>query len=139
MNAAYTFTSFSDIKDDMTLLSDWQDKYAYIIDMGKLLPPLDEERKDEDHLVPGCVSRVWLYFNDSGDTLDFDVYSDALIVNGLLYIVCSMYYGKRFAEAAALDPEQIFRDLGLEEHLTPNRVNGLRAVLAKISGRLAAP
>ena len=127
-----TFTDFKQIKEDMAFLGDWQEKYAYVIDLGKLMQPLESVEMDEDHLVPGCVSRAWLYFEENNDTLIFRSFSEALIVNGLIYIVSSLYNNKSFTEALSLDSEQILKELGLAEHLSPNRVNGLRSILHSI-------
>ena len=123
------FSDFNAIKDDLEFIDDWQEKYAYIIEMGKQLPDIGEDLKKDDHLVPGCVSRVWLYIEDDPEILKFRVFSEALIVNGLLYIVCSIYHGKPLKEINNTDTELIFRELGLQEHLTPSRVNGLRSVI----------
>lgn len=123
------FPDFQEIKSDLEFIDDWQDRYAYLIEIGKQLPNIGNELKKDNHLVPGCVSRVWLHIEDDPYILKFRVFSEALIVNGLLYIVCSIYQGRQFAEVNKIDTELIFRELGLQEHLTPGRVNGLRSVI----------
>lgn len=123
------------IRDDFAFLDDWEDKYRYIIDLGNDLPAYPEESRDETHKVRGCVSQVWLdtTFGEGADpviTCRGD--SDAHIVRGLVAIMMALYSGRRASEIARIDAEETMRTLGLDEHLTPQRANGLRAMIKRI-------
>lgn len=125
--------SIAQILETMSLLDGWEDKYAYVIDLGRQLPEYPENYRDEDHLVPGCTSRVWLHwaFDDAG-RLKLCLDSDAHIVKGLIAILQSAYEDKTPHEIAAFDINALFDELKLEEHLSPNRRNGFFSVAQKI-------
>lgn len=128
-------TSIETIRDDFTLLDDWEDRYRYVIELGEGLPPFPDEARDEAHRVQGCVSRVWL-IADVGAGADPQIQlqgdSDAHIVRGLVAIMLSLYSGRRASEIETLDAEGTMRELGLDEHLTPQRANGLRSMIKRI-------
>ena len=129
--------TIDDIFGDFDFLDDWEDRYRYVIDLGRDLKPYPEEARDAAHKVRGCVSQVWLKSTLNSDTdpvIEFVGDSDAHIVRGLVAIMMVLYSGKRASEIMAINPEAILRKLGLDEHLTPQRSNGLRAVIGRIRG-----
>ena len=124
--------SSEDIVDDLAFFDDWEQRYEYIIDLGKQLPGLSEEKRTPDRLVKGCQSNVWLLVSEVNDTLHFEVDSDAVIVQGLLALVLAAYQDKPAEAIVAFDIEKYFAELDLERHITPTRGNGLRAIVGKI-------
>ncbi len=129
-----------DMIDDFAFLDDWQDRYMHVIDMGKQLAPLPEGSKTEINKVKGCVSQVWLLtaFDESSKTLTFQGDSDAHIVKGLVAIVLQIYSGRTPSEIKDLDAEPILSELGLAEHLSLQRSNGLRAMIGRIQAEASA-
>ena len=128
-------TKIDTIRDDFAFLDDWEDRYRYVIELGGELPAYPEEFRDDAHKVRGCVSQVWLHtMRDAGDNpqLTFLGDSDAHIVRGLVAIMLALYSGRKASEILAIDAEETLRALGLDEHLTPQRANGLRAMIARI-------
>jgi cysteine desulfuration protein SufE len=134
------------IRDDFSFLDDWEDRYRYVIELGGGLAPYPEQYRDDAHKVPGCVSQVWLHptIGDGSDpAIEFVGDSDAHIVRGLVAIMIALYSGRRASEIVAADAEGLLRELGLDEHLTPQRANGLRSMIGRIrkqaEAALAAP
>nr|WP_319382639.1 SufE family protein [uncultured Roseibium sp.] len=130
-------TDIAEILETFDFLDDWEDRYKYLIDLGKELPPLTEAERSDANKVRGCVSQVWLITNVSdgaggGPVLTFRGDSDALIVQGLVAIVTSLFGNKTAQEILDTDVEGIFAQLGLQEHLTPQRSNGLRSMVGRI-------
>jgi cysteine desulfuration protein SufE len=121
-----------DIVDTLGFFDSWEDRYKYIIDLGKELPTMDDAKKDDEHLVRGCQSQVWIDFEEQEGRLWFEADSDAFIVKGLLGVVLAAYNGKTPADVASVDIEQYFEELGLLKHLSPTRGNGLRAMVGRI-------
>jgi len=128
MSAATT----QEILDDLAFFDDWEERYKYIIELGRELPAFDEALQTPSRLVKGCQSNVWLDVDLSDDKLNFRVTSDAIIVRGLLALVMAAYNDRTAAQIRAFDIESYFRQLDLEQHLSPTRGNGLRAIVAKI-------
>ncbi|WP_339615403.1 SufE family protein [uncultured Gilvimarinus sp.] len=122
----------ADIIDTLGFFDGWEDRYKYIIDLGKELPPLDDSYKIEQYLVRGCQSQVWLVSEQRGDTLYFAADSDAFIVKGLLAVVLAAYNGKTPAEIEAFDIAAYFDDLNLLNHLSATRGNGLKSMVQRI-------
>ena len=120
------------VVEDFQLLDDWQDRYRYVIDLGKDLPKMAEADKNAETRVPGCLSQVWLKPDYQNGKLNFLADSDAHIVKGLIAILMIIYSGRIPAEILATDIESIFSKLGMEEHLSPNRRNGFFAMVNKI-------
>ena len=123
------------IRDDFSFLDDWEDRYRYIIELGGGLAPFPEASRDDAHKVPGCVSQVWLdTVRGEGDdpVITFLGDSDAHIVRGLVAIVLALYSGRKASQILATDAETTLRELGLDEHLTPQRANGLRSMVERI-------
>lgn len=121
-----------DILDTVGFFDSWEDRYKYIIDLGKELPPMDAAKKDELHLVRGCQSQVWIDCEEEDGQLWFEADSDAFIVKGLLGVVLAAYNGKTPEEIQAFDVDAYFDRLGLIRHLSPTRGNGLRAMVGRI-------
>ena len=128
--------SFETIRSDFELLDDWEDRYRYVIELGKALPELPDALRTETNKVRGCASQVWLAtdFADSarGKVFDLKGDSDALIVRGLVAILLAIYQGRTPAEALAIDAQKSFAALGLKEHLTPQRSNGFASMVERI-------
>ena len=124
--------SADDIAETLGFFDDWEERYRYIIDIGKQLPVMPEKERREELLVRGCQSQVWLKAREQGGRLFFDVDSDAHIVRGLIAIVLSAYNGKRPAEILDYDIDAYFERLDLLRHLSPTRGNGLRAMVERI-------
>ncbi len=121
-----------EILDDLSFFDDWEERYKYIIDLGKELPEMAQSLRTAERLVKGCQSNVWIEVDREGDDLLFVVDSDAVIVRGLLAIVMAAYYGKTPAEITAFDIDGYFQQLDLERHLSPTRGNGLKSIVARI-------
>ena len=130
--------SIDDLVDDFDLFEDWEERYRYIVDLGKKLPPMPDDEKIEENKVRGCMSQVWLTCQAVGDgndiVLTFRADSDAFIVKGLIAILLELYSGRTPAEIADLDATEALRKLGLESHLSPNRRNGFVAMVDRIRG-----
>lgn len=124
--------TLDDIKSDFALLDDWEDRYRYVIELGRALPPLPDELRTDANKVRGCASQVWLSTARDGAGLSMQGESDALIVQGLIAILFAIYSGKTLDEIAELDAAAVFESLGLKEHLTPQRSNGFAAMTARI-------
>jgi cysteine desulfuration protein SufE len=124
--------SSEEIVDDLAFFDDWEQRYQYIIDLGKQIPGLSEEARTPDKIVKGCQSNVWLDYKKQDDKFQFDVDSDAVIVQGLLVLVLSAYNDKTAKEILDFDIDNYFTELDLENHITPTRGNGLRAIVGKI-------
>jgi cysteine desulfuration protein SufE len=127
----------NEILENFTLLDEWDDRYRYIIELGRGLTPLPEAARTQSNKVQGCASQVWLQTNirpngAGGPALTFVGDSDAHIVRGLIAILFALYSGKSAKEILSLDPFSTFDQLGLREHLTPQRSNGLRSMVNRI-------
>lgn len=121
-----------DIIDDMAFFDDWEQRYQYIIDLGKSISRIDENEKTDENVVKGCQSKVWLISNLNDGILYFKADSDAVIVNGLLALVMAVFNNKTPKDILAVDIDEYFKQLDLERHITPSRGNGLKAIVAKI-------
>lgn len=122
----------SELIENFELLDDWEDKYRYIIDLGSKLEPLPQNFYQDEWKVRGCQSQVWLVPEKKDGRLFFRGDSDAAIVKGIIAIVLTVFSGKTPAEIKKTDIEEIFNSLGLHEHLSPSRRNGLAAMTEKI-------
>jgi cysteine desulfuration protein SufE len=126
------------ILGDFELLDSWDDRYRYVIELGKALPPLPEGARADKNKVQGCASQVWLVSeqkpssNGAGPTLEFQGDSDAHIVKGLIAILFALYSGQPARTILETDALAVFDRLGLKEHLTPQRSNGFRSMVERI-------
>ena len=130
-----------EIIENFDLLDDWDDRYKYLIELGSTLEPLPEAAKIPENKVQGCVSQVWLTCSRSDESdpvLSFEADSDAHIVRGLIAIAFATFSGKRASEIMTTDEKQIFEKLGLTEHITPQRSNGLNSLVARIKAYASA-
>jgi cysteine desulfuration protein SufE len=118
--------------DEFELFDDWEEKYSYIIELGKTLPKLNDDEKVEKNKVSGCVSQVWLTSREEDGKLFFYADSDALIVKGLLAIVIKIFSDKTRIEIQNINFMDIFNQLDLKNHLSQSRSNGLFSVISKI-------
>lgn len=116
------------IAEEFGFFGDWSERYQYLIDLGRRLPPLPEEFRTEDHRVRGCQSMVWIVADGDASRLDFRAASDSSIVAGLIYLALRVYSGRSSAEILAA-PADYIAAIGLAKHLSPTRSNGLAAVL----------
>ena len=136
-------TAIDDIVENFTLLDQWDDRYRYVIELGRMLPPMPEGAHTEANKVRGCASQVWLLTHVKpdgavGPTLTFDGDSDAHIVRGLIAIVIALYSGKTAREILETDALDLFDRIGLREGLTPQRSNGLRSMIERIRAEAKA-
>ena len=115
------------------LFSEWLDRYQYLIDLGRKLPPLTEEEKTDDKLLAGCQSRVWLHLEGNADQVIIRANSDAAIVSGLIALLTQVYSGCSAQQIIDTEPYFI-HEIGLASHLSPTRANGLHAMLNAIRG-----
>lgn len=132
-----TTITADDIRDTLGFFDAWEDRYKYIIDLGKELPALPEEARTDEHLVRGCQSQVWIETHRDGEKFYFDVDSDAFIVKGLLGVVLAAYNGKTADEIRDFDIDAYFEELDLVRHLSTARGNGLKAMVERIQAEAA--
>lgn len=130
--------AFTDIAENLSYLDDWEDRYKYIIELGQALPPLADTEKNAATKVNGCVSQVWLVTERSRDLLSYRGESDAAIVRGLAAILIALYSNRPAGEIAATDAIAVFDELGLREHLSTQRSNGLVAMVHRIRSEARA-
>jgi cysteine desulfuration protein SufE len=126
-----------EIIDNFAALDDWDDRYRYLIELGRELPPLSEAAHNDANKVQGCASQVWLDTTvrpngASGPVLTFEGDSDAHIVRGLIAILFAIYSGRTARDILVTDAVKLFESMGLREHLTPQRSNGFRSMVERI-------
>ena len=121
-----------DILDTLGFFDDWEERYKYIIDLGKQLPAMSDEKKTEEFLLRGCQSQVWIDSEQADGKLLFEADSDAHIVRGLLGVVLAAFNYKTPADILAFDIDDYFAQIDLVKHLSPTRGNGLRAMMQRI-------
>jgi cysteine desulfuration protein SufE len=129
--------TIDEIKDNFALLEDWDDRYRYVIELGRTLDPMPDAEHSAANKVQGCASQVWLsrqLRRSSGEeaVLNYLGDSDAHIVRGLIAILLTLYSGRTPREILATDAPAVFDELGFREHLTPQRSNGLRSMVERI-------
>jgi cysteine desulfuration protein SufE len=135
--AAAKITSIDEIVENFALLEEWDDRYRYLIELGRTLPPLPETARNSVNKVQGCASQVWLATQVSrngaaGPVLTFKGDSDAHIVRGLIAVLFALFSGRSAKEILTTDAVALFNKLGLREHLTPQRSNGFRSMVERI-------
>jgi len=126
--------TFEDIVDDFDLLDGWEERYRYIIELGKAMEPLESAMKVPATKVEGCASQVWLYHTIKNGCMYFFGESDAMIVNGLIAVLTKLYNGRAPNEVVAIDARAEMGRLGLNDHLSTQRSNGLNAMIVRIKG-----
>jgi cysteine desulfuration protein SufE len=128
-------TTIDELIENFSFLDDWEDRYRYVIELGKTLPALSPAEHNDINKVRGCASQVWLVSepaSDDGRRIVFRGDSDAHIVRGLIAILLALYSGRGAREIAETDPEKVFQRIGLRDHLTSQRSNGLSSMVARI-------
>jgi cysteine desulfuration protein SufE len=130
--------AFEDIAETFAFLDDWEDRYRHVIELGRAMPPLEPAFKVPAFKVDGCASQVWIRPVVAGRTFDFQGESDAMIVRGLIAILHALYAGVPVAQVAAVDAAAELGRLGLHDHLSAQRSNGLRAMVERIRQTAAA-
>ena len=129
---------FEDLVETFELLEDWEDRYRHVIDLGKALPDMPEALKVPATKVDGCASQVWLHITTDNGVLTFIGESDAIIVRGLIAVLMTLYSGLQVSEIGRIDVLAELGRLGLNEHLSSQRSNGLRAMVARVVETAAA-
>ncbi|MBY6134582.1 SufE family protein [Leisingera sp. XS_AS12] len=124
--------AFEEIVEDFEFMEDWEDRYRHVIDLGKAMEPLEDALKVPATKVDGCASQVWLHAVVEGGRFRFDGDSDAMIVRGLIAVLRSLYNGLPVAEVPQVDAKAELGRLGLNDHLSAQRSNGLRAMIERI-------
>jgi len=124
--------NIEEVKETFEFMDEWEDRYRFIIDLGRKLPDFDEADQTEENRVHGCSSKVWLVYDREGDKILFKGDSDAHIVKGLVALILMIFSGKSPKEIIATDANGILNDLGLSQHLSPMRTNGLFSMVERI-------
>ena len=124
--------SLETLRADFDLFDDWEDRYKYIIELGGTLKPLSASEHCDDNKVPGCVSQVWLVTEKHTNILSFRGDSDAHIVRGLAALLLRLYSGRSRDDILSVDAREVLRRIGLDEHLSPQRSNGLNSMIGRI-------
>ena len=128
--------TLDDIRSDFALLDDWEDRYRYVIELGRKLPPFPDSLRTDANKVRGCASQVWLdtqrVTSNGKPTLSMQGTSDAMIVQGLIAVLFALYDGRTLAQILDTDAQAVFAQLGLKDHLTPQRSNGLASMVERI-------
>tara|TARA_R110002073_G_scaffold21465_2_gene75609 strand:- start:11016 stop:11435 length:420 start_codon:yes stop_codon:yes gene_type:complete len=128
-----------DLVEEFDLLDDWEQRYRYLIDMGKALPPLPDAERTEASRVQGCVSQVWLIVEPGeNDHLKFRADSDAHIVRGLAALLLRLYSERSREDILSVDAREVLARIGLSEHLSPQRSNGLASMIGRIRAAAAS-
>ncbi|WP_422106459.1 SufE family protein [Winogradskyella sp.] len=121
----------NDIIDEFSMFDDWEDRYQYMIDLGKTLPLIDEQYKTEDHIIKGCQSKVWVHARMTDDKVSFTADSDAIITKGIIAILIRVFSNQH--PKAIIEANTDFIDkIGLKEHLSPTRANGLVSMIKQL-------
>lgn len=124
--------AFEEIAETFDFLDDWEDRYRHVIDLGKAMPPLDDALKTPSTKVDGCASQVWLFPKPQNGTYHFDGDSDAIIVRGLIAVLRALYNDVPLDQIAKIDAHAELARLGLHDHLSQQRSNGVRAMVERI-------
>lgn len=132
--------TLDEVKDTFAFFDDWEDRYRYVIELGKSLPDMPIDERVEANLVRGCQSLVWLVmqYDARADRISIRLDSDAFIVRGLIAILLTVFQDRSPSHIVAVDVEQLFQELELFSHLTPTRGNGLKSMIARIKSEAAA-
>lgn len=125
------------IAEEFAFFGDWTERYQYLIDLGRQLPPFPDEEKNEENRIHGCQSMVWMIPSGDASRMTFQATSDSAIVSGLIALLLRVYSGRSAQEIVDTEPTYI-QEIGLAKHLSPTRSNGLVAMLAKVKAYAAA-
>lgn len=127
-----SLNSIEEVVENFSLFDDWEDRYRYLIDLGRTLPAMSDDLKNDENLVRGCTSRVWLVTDVKDNVFTIQADSDAHIVRGLVSIIISAYQGRTIDDARDIDVEKAFKEIGLDQHLSANRRSGFLAMVEKV-------
>ena len=130
--------AFEEIVEDFAFLEDWEDRYRHVIELGKAMDPLDDALKVPANKVDGCASQVWLFPKIDGGVFRFDGESDAMIVRGLIAVLRALYNDLPVKQVGSVDAQAELARLGLQDHLSAQRSNGVRAMIGRIREVAAA-
>lgn len=131
-NNVHNMLELEELTENFALFDDWEERYRYLIDLGRKIPAMDDSLKTDETLVRGCTSRVWMVPEIRDGRLYFQADSDAHIVRGLVAILIAAYQGQSLEHVRTLDIEAVFNGLGLGQHLSPSRRNGFFSMVDKI-------
>ncbi|QSS97972.1 SufE family protein [Psychroflexus sp. ALD_RP9] len=121
----------AEIIDEFSMFDDWMQRYEYMIELGKSLPLIDEKYKTEDNIIKGCQSRVWVHAEKNDENIEFTADSDAVITKGIIAILIRVFSGQKPEDIMQADT-QFIDEIGLKEHLSPTRANGLVSMIKQI-------
>ena len=121
----------NEIIDEFAMFDDWEERYQYMIDLGKTLPLIDEKYKTDDHIIKGCQSKVWVHADMEDDKVNFTADSDAIITKGIIAILIRAFSGQHPNDIIEADTDFIDK-IGLKEHLSPTRANGLVSMIKQL-------
>jgi cysteine desulfuration protein SufE len=124
--------TLEELQENFLILDDWEDRYRYLIELGKTLPTLEDQYKTEENRIQGCLSKVWMIYHFENDRLQLKADSDTLIVKGLVFLILTIYQNQTKAHLNQIDINAIFKQFELEKHLTANRRNGFFSMVEKI-------
>lgn len=124
--------NLDDIREAFSLFDDWEDRYRYLIDLAKYLPPMGDDQKIESSLVKGCTSRVWMVSDFRNGVVRFVADSDAHIVKGLIGLLMAIYNDRPIETLKTLPIETVFEELGLSQNISPNRRNGFFSMVERL-------
>ncbi|MCA9566985.1 MAG: SufE family protein [Myxococcales bacterium] len=129
------------LADDFAFFDSWEEKYRYLIDLGRDLPPMDDADKTEGNRVTGCISKVWVKprrVDGDPPRLEFDADSDSVIVRGLVAVARALFHGKTREEIRSVDVDEVFRTLGFDAHISVNRRNGFQSMVRLLQAHAEA-
>ncbi len=138
MSSPTKIPDLDELVENFALFDDWEERYRYLIDLGRTLPAMDEAMKTEENLVRGCTSRVWMQSYVKDGTFHFIADSEAHIVRGLVALLVGAYNEKSLDDIAEIDVEAAFKEIGLDQHLSPNRRSGFFAMVEKVHAHIGA-
>ncbi len=124
--------TLEELKENFLILDDWEDRYRYLIELGKTLPALEDQYKTEENRIQGCMSKVWMIHHFEDHRLQLKADSDTLIVKGLVFLILTIYHNQAKQDLDQIKIEEIFKEFELEKHLTANRRNGFFSMVEKI-------
>lgn len=127
-----TDNALTQLVEDFSLFDDWEDRYRYLIDLGRKLPAMSEDLKTDENIVRGCTSRVWMQAHVQDGVFHFIADSDAHIVRGLIALLMRVYEAQPVEKIKQLDIDAAFKEIGLDQHLSPNRRNGFFSMVERI-------
>ena len=130
-------SDIDELVDEFDFLGDWEERYRYLIEMGQAMPGLEDAERTEEAKVKGCVSQVWVHVDAQNGLIGLRGDSDAHIVKGLVALMSRLYNGRTPQDVLTIDPKSVLERIGLSEHLSPQRSNGLASMITRIRSEAA--